>query len=209
LTKVLIFILAIDYFRSQRITFATGIETFAVKSQYMKLTRITRFFALVLLVVFQSCSDGNLDISSFEFEETVNVCGSYTLYRLSTNGQKEALIVTLTAQQIRQDGEPVIPVTVSSTGLYSVTDRVFDDQVTSSYFCATVPPVEPNVVKNWEGVSGLILVENRPVYDEDGITIVAWEHIIVLNDVVLESGEEKLIFNDTFLYGTFETSPEL
>ena len=175
----------------------------------MKLTRITSYFSLLFLTLFHSCSDGNLDIASFEFEETVNVCGDYTLYRLSTDGQKEALIVTLTAQQIRQDEEPVIPVQVSTNGLYTVTDRVFDDQVTSSYFCATVPPVEPKVLKNWEGISGFILVENRPVYEEDGITIESWEHIIVLNDVVLESGEEKLIFNDTFLYGTFTTSPEL
>ena len=86
---------------------------------------------------------------------------------------------------------------------------MFDDQVTSSYFCATVPPVEPIVLRNWEGVSGFILVENRPVYEEDGETIEAWEHVIVLNDVVLESGEEKLIFNDTYLFGTFTTAPEL
>ncbi len=175
----------------------------------MKLTRITSYFLLLFLALFHSCSDGNLDIASFEFEEKVNTCGSYTLYRLSTNGQKEALIVTLTAQQIRQDEDPVIPVQVSTNGLYTVTDRVFDDQVTSSYFCATVPPVEPKVLRNWEGISGFILVENRPVYEEDGITIEAWEHVIVLNDVVLESGEEKLIFNDTFLFGTFTTSPEL
>lgn len=175
----------------------------------MKLIRITNYFSFLFILLFQSCSDGNLDIASFEFEETVNACGSYTLYRLSTDGQKEALIVTLTAQQIRQDEEPVIPVQVSTSGLYTVTDRVFDDQVTSSYFCSTVPPVEPKVLKNWEGISGFILVENRPVYEEDGITIEAWEHIVVLNDVVLESGEEKLIFNDTFLYGTFTTSPEL
>ena len=175
----------------------------------MKLRRISSYIALLFLLLSQSCSDGNLDIASFEFEETVNVCGSYTMYRLSTNGQKEALIVTLTAQQIRQDEETVIPVQVSATGLYTVTDRVFDDQVTSSYFCATVPPVEPTVLRNWEGVSGFILVENRPVYEEDGITIEAWEHVIVLNDVVLESGDEKLIFNDTFLFGTFTTAPEL
>ncbi len=173
------------------------------------MKRTARFFTLLLLVLFHSCSDGNLDIAGFEFEEQVNVCGSYTLYRLSTNGQKEALIVTLTAQQIRQDEEPVIPVAVSVNGLYTVTDRVFDDQVTSSYFCATIPPVEPVVIKNWEGVSGFILVENRPIYEEDGVTVESWEHIIVLNDVVLESGEEKLIFNDTFLYGTFTTAPEL
>ena len=164
-------------------------------------------FVLVSSLLLLSCDDGDFDIAGFEFEEKVNVCGSYTLYRLSTNGQREALIVTLTPQQIRQDEELVIPVSVSENGLYTVTDRVFDDAVTSAYFCATIPPVEPRVVRNWQGVSGFILVENRPVLDEDEETIVAWEHIIVLNDVVLESGEEKLIFNDTYLYGTFTTSP--
>jgi hypothetical protein len=174
----------------------------------MSVKSILTKTALIITLILTSCNDGDFDISSFEFEEKVNVCGSYTLYRLSTNGQREALIVTLTAQQIRQDQEVVIPVSVSENGLYTVTDRVFDDAVTSDYFCATIPPVEPRVVRNWTGVSGLILVENRPVLDADGETIVAWEHIIVLNDVVLESGEEKLIFNDTFLFGTFTTSPD-
>lgn len=163
--------------------------------------------ALTCFFFLLSCDDGDFDIAGFEFEEKINVCGTYTLYRLSTEGQREALIVTLTSQQIRQDEELVIPVSVSENGLYTVTDRVFDDAVTSDYFCATVPPVEPKVVKDWRGVSGLILVENRPVLDEDGETIDSWEHIIVLNDVVLESGDEKLIFNDTYLYGTFTSSP--
>ena len=168
--------------------------------------RMLKKVLFVVLLITLSCSDGNDDIASFEFEEIVNVCDEYTLYRLSTNEQREALIVTLTTQQIRQDDELVLPVAVTTTGLITVTDRVFDQPVSSSYFCATIPPAEPVVVKNWEGVSGFVLVENRPVYDEDGITIVSWEHIIVLNDVVLESGEEKLIFNDTYLYGTFTTS---
>ncbi len=171
---------------------------------------LKKIFAVLLLfpaLVLQSCDDGDLDIASFEFDEKVNVCGTYTLYRLSTDGQKEALIVTLTSQQIRKDEEPVLPVQVTTGGLYTVTDRVFKEAVTSSYFCSTIPPVEPVVVRNWEGVSGFILVENRPVYDDDGETVTAWEHIIVLNDVVLESGEEKLIFNDTYLFGTFTSSP--
>jgi hypothetical protein len=174
----------------------------------MNVKSILAKTALIFTLILTSCNDGDFDVAGFEFEEKVNVCGSYTLYRLSTNGQREALIVTLTAQQIRQDQEAVIPVSVSENGLYTVTDRVFDDAVSSDYFCATIPPVEPRVVKNWTGVSGLILVENRPVLDADGETIVSWEHIIVLNDVVLESGEEKLIFNDTFLFGTFTTSPD-
>jgi hypothetical protein len=164
------------------------------------------FYSLIFLLIL-SCNDGNLDIASFEFEEKVNVCGEFTLYRLSTNDAKETLMVTLTDKEIRQDEDIVIPVSVSENGPYTVTDRVFGSSVSSDYFCATVPPAEPKVLKNWQGVSGLILVQNNPVIDPvDGVTIIAWEHIVILNDVVLKSGEESLIFNDTFVYGTFETS---
>ncbi|RLD85115.1 MAG: hypothetical protein DRJ07_03730 [Bacteroidetes bacterium] len=165
------------------------------------------FFLLSFLIAF-SCNDGNLDIASFEFEEKVNVCGdiNITMYRLSPNGQKEALIVTLTDKQIKNDDLPVLPVSVSEKGLYTVTDRVFESEVSSSYFCTVVPPVEPKVVKNWKGVSGTIAVQNNKVFDEDGVTIIAFEHIVVLHDVVLKSGDESLIFNDTYLFGVFQTS---
>jgi len=163
------------------------------------------FYCLIFLLII-SCNDGNLDIASFEFEEKVNVCGEFTLYRLSTNDAKETLMVTLTDKEIRSDEEIVLPVSVTEKGPYTVTDRVFNSGVTADYFCAAVPPAEPTVIKNWQGVSGFILVQNNPVFDVDGVTIIAWEHIIILNDVVLKSGEESLIFNDTFVYGTFETT---
>ncbi len=167
-----------------------------------------KIFILFFIVSTFSCNDGNLDIASFEFEETINVCGEFTLYRLSTNGHKEVLMVTLTDNQIKNDSIPVLPVSVTKTGSYTVTDRVFNTEVTDSYFCSVVPPSEPKVLKDWRGESGTILVENKPVYDDDGITINAWEHIILLKDVVLKSGDESLIFNDTYLYGTFETVVE-
>lgn len=165
------------------------------------------FFLLSFLIAF-SCNDGNLDIASFEFEEKVNVCGdiNITMYRLSPNGHKEALIVTLTDKQIKNDDLPVLPVSVTEIGLYTVTDRVFESEVSSSYFCTVVPPVEPKVIKNWKGISGTIAVQNNKVFDEDGVTIIAYEHIVVLHDVVLKSGNESLIFNDTYLFGVFQTS---
>lgn len=167
-----------------------------------------RYFLLLTLLFVLSCDDGNLDIASFEFEETVNVCGdiNITLYRLSTDGQKEALIVTLTDKEIRLDEEVVPPILVSTSGDFTVTDRVFDSKVPSNYFCAAVPPVEPKVLKNWAGESGIILVKNEPVFEAGNANIVAWKHTIVLNDVVLTSGKEQLIFNDTFLFGIFETA---
>ncbi len=163
---------------------------------------------VVLLLTF-SCNDGDLDISSFEFEEEVNICGTknYTLYRLSTNEQREAFIVTLTDQQIRKDENIVTPVSVSVNGDYTVTYRLFDDQLTDDYFCAAVPPVEPVVTKDWRGVSGRIFVENQPVYGTDGETITGWKHYIVLIDVVLTVDDQELKLDETFVYGTAETGP--
>jgi hypothetical protein len=167
-----------------------------------------KVFLLLTLLITLSCNDGNLDIASFEFEEKVNTCGdiNITMYRLSPSGQKEALIVTLTDQQIKNDDTVVLPVSVSENGLYTVTDRVFASEVNSSYFCTVVPPVEPKVLKNWKGVSGTIAIQNNKVFDEDGVTVIAYEHIVVLKDVVLKSGDESLIFNDTYLFGVFQTS---
>lgn len=165
-------------------------------------------YLLIFLLFFSvSCSDGDTDIAGFEFEETVNVCKSdvYTLYRMGNNGHREALIVTLTDKEIKQSEDPVLPVNVSLNSVYSVTDRVFDKEVTSSYFCSVIPPAEPKVVKDWRGVSGKILIKNEAVYNEDQTEIIAYKHKIVLNDVVLESGSETLIFNDTYLFGVFET----
>jgi hypothetical protein len=166
-------------------------------------------FLFLFLMFSFSCNDGNLDISSFEFEEEVTLCGSniYTLYRLSTSGQREALIVTLTDQQIRKDEDIVPPVSVSINGDYTVTYRLFDDKVTDDYFCAAVPPTQPNVLKDWRGTSGYIVIENQPKYDADGETIIGWNHYIVLVDVVLKVDDQELKLDETYLFGTVQTGP--
>lgn len=164
-----------------------------------------RIFALVFILITFSCDDGNFEVASFEFEEKVNYCGDFVLYRLSTFEQKEALIVTLTDQQIRQDEDPVLPVSVTETGSYKVTYRLFDDRVTGNYFCQSIPPTEPNTVENWAGVSGTIIVENEPVHDEDEVTVIAYRHIIVINDLVLSRGDESIIFDQNYLFGEFQT----
>ncbi len=154
-----------------------------------------------------SCTDGDLDTPGFEFEETVNICKTniYTLYRLSDNGHREALIVTLTDDQIKNSTEPVPPAIVTESGPTTVTDRVFDDEVKNDYFCSVVPPTTPKVSKDWRGVSGIIEVINRVVLDEDQKDTIAYNHVIILHDVVLKNGEESLIFNDTYLFGSFDT----
>ncbi len=160
---------------------------------------------LFILLTF-SCNDGNFEIASFEFQDTVNYCGEYVLYRLSTNENREALIVTLTDTQIRNDETIVVPVSITTSGDYTVTYRIFDEGVTSSYFCTTIPPAEPKISKNWEATGGKISVVNEAVYDDDEETIIAYNHIIILNDLVLTNGDETISFDPSYLYGEFETT---
>jgi hypothetical protein len=164
-----------------------------------------KIFVTLFIILNFSCDDGNFVIASFEFEETVNYCDEYLLYRLSTNGQKETLMVTLTTQQIQDSDDPVFPVPVTENGLYTVTYRIFDEGVTSSYFCALVPPTEPETLENWVGIAGTIFVQNEAVYNDDETEIVAYNHIITIRDLVLESGEDKLKFDALYEYGEFQT----
>jgi len=165
-----------------------------------------KIVGLLFILLTFSCDDGNFEIASFEFEDTVNFCGEYVLYRLSTNENREALIVTLTDEQIRNDETLVLPVSITTTGTYTVTYRIFEDKVSSGYFCTTVPPVEPKVTKNWQATGGKILVINEAIYDADEVSIIAYKHIIVIQDLVLIKGDETIAFDPSFLYGEFQTS---
>ena len=167
-----------------------------------------KIFAILFVFLNLSCNDGNFEIASFEFEDTVNYCDEYLLYKLSTNGQRETLMLTLTTQQIKNSSDIVVPVQVTPTGLFQVTYRIFDDKVSSSYFCSLVPATEPKTLKDWVGIDGIIFVENEPVYNEDETEIIAYNHIISIKDLVLESGDNKLKFDAFFEYGEFQTPVE-
>lgn len=172
------------------------------------MIRMKKIFMTFFVALSLSCSDGNFEIASFEFEETVNHCDEYLLYRLSTNEQKETLMVTLTTQQIKNSDDLVAPVPVTATGLYAVTYRIFDDRVTSTYFCSLVPATEPKTVKNWVGIAGTIFVINEPVFNEDETEIIAYNHVISIKDLVLESGENTIKFDEFYEYGEFQTAIE-
>jgi len=164
-----------------------------------------KIFALICILFTFSCDDGNFEIASFEFETKISHCDEYLLYRLSTGEHKEALIVTLTDKEIKQSEEAIPLVNISKTGPYTVTYRIFDQEVTSAYFCKTIPPTEPQTVKNWIGGGGTILIVNTAVKDEDD-KIIAYKHTITLNDLALNNNDESLLFDPSYFYGDFETT---
>jgi len=63
-------------------------------------------------------------------------------------------------------------------------------------------------VQNWVGVDGTIFVQNEAVYNDDETEIIAYNHIITINDLVFESGENTLKFDAVYEYGEFQTPVE-
>lgn len=160
---------------------------------------------LLFLFVFStiiSCDDGDFDQLQFNFETTVNTCGNYVLYRMSSE-KTEALVIVLAETDIAQEvGETTIPITETN-----VIYRIFNESLEDTYFCASVPPIKPTVLKEWKAISGLnneITIETSAVYDTENQELIAYKHKLILTNLVLENEgiQEKY---ETYLFGSFTT----
>ena len=165
-----------------------------------------KFSLLLLCVLCFSCDDGYFDVPAFDFDETIYDCdvidNKYVLFRLAT---AESLIVTLTTQQIKNE------VTVNPIGVNITSDnviyRTFNGEISTSYFCQSIPPSEPRVVANWEGVAGTsnyIIIETVEELDEDDI-LIGYRHYISFQNLKLQNGDNFIIYEEE-IFGEFVTS---
>jgi len=162
---------------------------------------------LLLLLVFSfSCDDGYFDAPAFDFSETVYDCdvvaNKYVLFRLAT---AESLIVTLTTQEIKNE-VTVDPIEVDIT-IDNVIYRTFNAEISPSYFCQIIPPVEPRVVANWTGIEGsanYIIVETIEELDANNI-LIGYRHFISFENLKLRNGDNSIIYEEE-IFGEFVTS---
>lgn len=162
-----------------------------------------RLVTIFLFIGLVSCNDGDFEVPSFDFDETINKCGTYVLYR-TNDSQTEAFILQLDLNAIPQEvGTNSIAISATNCNY-----RIFDTEVSADYFCSDVPPVSPVVIRNWEAVAGAnneIQINTSALLDDDGITINAYEHQIVLYNLTLESNGEEIIY-ETYEFGSFSTA---
>lgn len=149
------------------------------------------FFWILCAGMFFSCSDGDLQIETIDFDSAaIQFCtapqtnAKNILFKIN---ESEALILELQSGVLNNgvSGETVI--TESTVpGQSQVTYRVFSDNVTKNYFCDDIPTVEPIVVDEVEAEDGLVIIET--VADAEGANFV---HTISLSGIsfVTESGE--------------------
>lgn len=116
------------------------------------------FMLLFVLSIILSCNDGDFDVPSFDFsDEVINDCGDLVLFKIN---ESEALIVELSNNSIY----------TSSTSSLSLNNtisyRIFNDNVSSSYFCNDIPPTLPTISDEWIG-SGTLVVDNIITRDDE------------------------------------------
>jgi hypothetical protein len=137
---------------------------------------------LFLLVVFTSCNDGDIIVTSFDFEnQELSVCGEGTskvLYNINNENIFETISFTLSSSQLSNLDNVLAtnadqPINLQLTGSNEIIYRNYDGTVPSNYFCGDIPPSSPKVIEEFKSVGGTVeittIVRDETDHDKDGI----------------------------------------
>lgn len=146
----------------------------------------------ILLLLGFSCSDGELQIETLDFDSVsiqdcsdIDVTTSNVLFKISSD---EALILELQSG-VLNNGNSVTDTIETMTTIPSQSRliyRVFSDNVTNSYFCDDFPPASPTVIEEIEAEDGSIIIKSIAINDST-----EFSHTIQLSGISLvnDSGE--------------------
>lgn len=163
---------------------------------------------LLLVCLFISCNDGDLQIETIDFNSaSIDFCESSTdinstfFFKLNPT---ESLILDLQSGVLQN--EPSEGTIISNVPSQSqVTYRTFSDDVTKNYFCDQIPPATPIVLEEILAEGGEVLITT--IQSENDTTI--YEHTIELSGISLVNSKGERITNlniDDF--GTITTQEE-
>lgn len=127
---------------------------------------------LILSSFFLACDDGDIIVTTFNFDEAnLNNCGgpgNYIFFKINNN-TSESLSLSLGTSDILfiESGSRVFVLNGTSN---IVNYRIYNGDLTNSYFCNSIPPISPDVITEFIGSSGeATLVTDVTLDDMDGI----------------------------------------
>jgi len=149
----------------------------------LKMITMYRYLGvLILLVVFTSCNDGDIIVTSFDFEnQELSVCGEGTskvLYNINNENIFETISFTLSSSQLSNlDNVLSIntdqAISIQLTGSNEIIYRTYDGTVPNNYFCGVIPPSSPKVQEEFKSVGGTVeistIVRDETDHDKDGV----------------------------------------
>lgn len=135
---------------------------------------LSLIFAATILF---SCDDGEIIVTDFNFEDPkLQRCGdddTHVLFKINNTGVNEAIAFRFnratpeTGFFAMEEGQITIPINETNQLIY----RVFDGEVSSSYFCNEIPPVSPRVTEEYRSTTGgevVITTSLATATDHDG-----------------------------------------
>lgn len=132
-------------------------------------------FGLMLFCLFlTSCSDGDLIVTSFNFEDqTLNSCGNtevQVFYSINNENINETLSFKTNRTAFKNSAEfkklilekdlraitndIITPIKIQISTSNEVVYRTYNAEVSSSYFCNAIPPSSPQVLNEYKSVPG-------------------------------------------------------
>lgn len=143
-----------------------------------------RFLTFLAVLSLASCDDGDLTLERLNFDETAveTPCGELLLFKIGDSRQ-ESLMIELNGEStdifntLPDGGVRTYSINNSSVrALY----RIFDGDVSRSYFCNAIPPAAPLVVEEWFATGGTVEIATSLEAD-DGDNLPANLEGIVIN----------------------------
>ncbi|HSQ45416.1 MAG TPA: hypothetical protein VLM44_00710 [Lutibacter sp.] len=155
-----------------------------------------KLLILFLAFTLNACNDGDFDVPVFEFTEKVNKCGEFVLYIASTNST-EVLVLTLPKTALGTSPTVSLPISATVTATY----RIFDKGITSTYFCQSVPPLEPKILKDLKADEGTVNIAATEILANGVVT--GYSYVITISNLNFNDGEERIFF-ESFNFGILE-----
>ena len=126
---------------------------------------------IVLLFLFSSCDDGEIIVTTFDFEEeTFELCSNGRdkfLYHVKNEDIFETLTLQLNSAQFALGDDQLVlteeTVRVSLSGNNEITYRTYDAAVPTArnaYFCSLNPPSTPSVLQEYRSVGGTVIIRS-------------------------------------------------
>lgn len=127
------------------------------------------FLYLVVISSLVSCDDGDIIVTTFDFDEvTLQNCGGaggYLFYKIN-DASTESLSLRLgTTDQLFTESSVENFVLDESTNF--VNYRVFNAEVSSAYFCNQVPPTSPTIVDEYLATSGTATLTTATLLEDN------------------------------------------
>lgn len=163
---------------------------------------------LAFAMLLNGCDDGEIEVQTLNFDDaTTQSCGNI-IYKLNDT---EALFFEIPYETsfVNDATLPNTPrvVQIDGTANKRIIFRAYNGTVATANICETVQPGTPQIIDEWNAVSGSVEVTTVPIIvantDPDfpgGEKIIRYRHTIVFRNVEYENGQ----VDSNFEFGSFE-----